>query len=369
MSGWLRIAVAGGAVAAVLLTARSARSDDPVSSAVRYNREIVRIFDRKCLSCHGPGSIGMPLSSYREVRPWSRAIREEIVEGHMPPTSAVRGYARLKDDIALTPRELATILTWVDGGVPRGDESDLPPLPKPAPAVEPDHAVPLPDQQLPGDGADVVRTVTTETGLQEDRWVRLLQFRPGDRRLLRAAFVSIAAPAGTPVWAGSWVPWQTEVSAPTPGAFRVPRGSRLTVELHYRAGEAPAVDKSSVALFFAPDGTWQAMESLALTPVPATAKSKVPVGKAEATIKKDVVLWGIRLELPADGPAVEVTARKPGGQVDVLLWVPRARADWPAPFIFQEPVSLPAGSVIAVTSSGTPGQLRTRTILTFHNAP
>ncbi|MGF2075976.1 hypothetical protein, partial [Enterococcus casseliflavus] len=81
-----------------------------------FNREIVRIFDRKCLSCHGPDSMAMPLTNYREVRPWSRAIREEIVEGHMPPTSAVRGYARLKDDIALTPRELATILTWVDGG-------------------------------------------------------------------------------------------------------------------------------------------------------------------------------------------------------------------------------------------------------------
>ena len=40
-----------------------ARSDDPVSSSVRFNREIVRIFQRKCVSCHAKDTIAMPLTT------------------------------------------------------------------------------------------------------------------------------------------------------------------------------------------------------------------------------------------------------------------------------------------------------------------
>ena len=355
------------AMAVLLLTSSIARSDDPVTSAVRYNREIVRIFDRKCLSCHGPGGIAMSLATYREVRPWSRAIREEIVEGRMPPTSAVRGYARLEDDIGLTPRELATILTWVDGGVPRGEESDLPSLQKPVVAAEPNVTVSIPAQQVPGEGVDVVRRVTVATGIHEERWLRSVRIRPGDRRLLRAAYVSIAAADGSSVWAGSWVPWQTEVAPAAPGAFRLTPGARLVIELHYRGGDAPAVDASAVELFFAGEGTWRPMHSLALAPTSAATAKGATSGQAVFALKRAALIWGIRLELSADGPAIEVTARKPDGPVEVLLWVPHARADWPAPFIFQDPISLPAGTEIRVTISGTAAQRRTRAVLTLHD--
>jgi hypothetical protein len=355
------------AVAVLLLTSSIARSDDPVTSAVRYNREIVRIFDRKCLPCHGPGAMAMSLATYREVRPWSRAIREEIVEGRMPPTSAVRGYARLEDDIGLTPRELATILTWVDGGVPRGEDSDLPSLPKPAAAAAPNVTITIPAQQVPGQGEDVVRRVTVDTGIDKERWLRSVQIRPGDRRLLRAAYVSIVAADGSSVWAGSWVPWQTAVAPAAPGAFRLTPGARLVIELHYRGGDGPAVDASAVALFFAGEGTWRAMHSVALAPTPAAAGGAT-AGQAAFALKRAALIWGIRLELSADGPSVEVTARKPDGAVEVLLWVPQARAEWPAPFIFQDAISLPAGTEIRVTISGTAAQRRTRAVLTLHDA-
>jgi len=363
--GWV---IGAAALGMLLFTSSPARSDDPVASSVRFNREIVRIFDRKCLACHGRNAIGMPLSTYREVRPWSRAIREEIVEGRMPPTSAVRGYARLKDDISLSPRELATILTWVDGGVPRGDDSDLPASPKAALPATPDHAITLPAQPVPGGGEDVVRHVTVASGLDQARWVRTFEVRPGDRRLLRAAFVSILAADGTSVWAGSWVPWQTAVNASAPGAFLIPRGARLVVDLHYRGGDAPASDTPTIALFFAGDGEWSPMQSVSLAPRPSTSAAASKVSKAETVLDKNSLIWGIRLDLPADGVSAEVTARRPDGPVEVLLWVPRSRTEWPAPFYFQEPVALPAGTVISVTTAGTAAPSGARAVLTLHRA-
>ena len=69
-------------------------ADDPVSSTVSFNREIIRIIQRKCEPCHAPGGLAMSLSDYRDARAWGRAIREELVEHRMPPAIVARPHAR-----------------------------------------------------------------------------------------------------------------------------------------------------------------------------------------------------------------------------------------------------------------------------------
>ena len=255
------------AVLIILGVSVPARSDDPVTSAVRFNREIIRIFDRKCLSCHAPGGIAMSLATYRDARPWFRAIREEIVEQRMPPWSAARGYTRFEGDIGLTPRELTTILTWVDGGVPKGDD-ERPSRIERQRRTRRSRKAGLPRGASgatdPGNAEDVIRRVTIHCSLTTDRWVRHLQVRPGDRRLLRAAFVSVVSNGQRTAWAGAWTPWQPSVTAPTPGAFLIRAGSRLEVELHYRGQDAATTDRSAIEFFFAPDGKWREMISLAI---------------------------------------------------------------------------------------------------------
>src|SRR5689334_14871115 len=106
------------AAAAVLILAVSShvRADDPVSSSVRFNREIVRILQRRCIACHAPGRLSIPLVNYRDVREWGRAIREEVVEQRMPPSTAAPGYGRFENALGLTFRETTTLLSWLDGG-------------------------------------------------------------------------------------------------------------------------------------------------------------------------------------------------------------------------------------------------------------
>ena len=102
-------------------------ADDPVSTNVSFNREIIRIIQRKCEPCHTPGGLAFSLSDYRDARVWGRAIREELVEHRMPPAIVARGYGDHESDPSLNAREMATFLTWLDGGMPRGDEADRPP--------------------------------------------------------------------------------------------------------------------------------------------------------------------------------------------------------------------------------------------------
>lgn len=372
------VLAAGLALLIVIGLSAPVQSDDPVTSAVRFNREIVRIFQRKCLACHSPGGIAMSLATHRDARPWARAIREEIVEQRMPPWSAARGYARFENDIGLTPRELTTILTWVDGGVPKGDDADLPASAAGSADLHAsaDHSLALPPQPVPGGGEDVIRRITVDSALTTDRWVQQVRFRPGERRLLRAAFVTVVPPAGRAerqaggavsqsVWVAAWTPWQAAIVPPSGGAFLIRAGSRLTIELHYRGLETPSIDRSAVEMMFAAGDAWN--ESISITMPAGLARRAAARRTVDSVLARATTIWALRPESLSEGQSLEVTARKPDGSVEVLLWIPRYHADWPSPFVLTQPVALPQGTLVRVTSAGTPQPSGARAILAVHH--
>jgi hypothetical protein len=126
---WWALALAGGTL--------PASAHDVITTKITWNREIIRILDAHCLSCHRPGGTAFSLATYNEGRPWAKAVQEEVLERRMPPWGAVKGYADYKNDQALTPEQLEVIGLWVDGGAPEGEDKDLPPPPK-FPAAAPD---------------------------------------------------------------------------------------------------------------------------------------------------------------------------------------------------------------------------------------
>jgi len=68
--------------------------------------------------------------TYKDARPWAKAIKEEVLERRMPPFAAVKGFGEIKDDSAMTQEELHLIADWVEGGSPEGDDPKLlPPMP------------------------------------------------------------------------------------------------------------------------------------------------------------------------------------------------------------------------------------------------
>jgi hypothetical protein len=103
----------------------------------------------------------MALTTYEEVRPWARAIREEVLARRMPKWHIVRGYGDFANDRSLSPFEIALITAWVDGGAPRAlpkttaaASAATPTSPRlPAPFVPPAHTrsatVPCSARRLP----------------------------------------------------------------------------------------------------------------------------------------------------------------------------------------------------------------------------
>jgi hypothetical protein len=109
----------------LLVIAGNALAHDIITTNLSFTRDVSRIFDRHCLSCHGPNA-EIPLSNYEQARPWAVAIKEQVLSRAMPPWGAVKGFGNLKPDHALTQEEILIIAAWVIGGAPQGDPAWLP---------------------------------------------------------------------------------------------------------------------------------------------------------------------------------------------------------------------------------------------------
>jgi hypothetical protein len=322
---------------AIVAATRPVRSDDPVSSSVRFTGEIVRIFERKCLACHGRDSLSIPLANYRDVRSWGRAIREEIVEQRMPPWTVARGYGRFRNDLSLSARETTTVLSWIDGGMPRGEDRDLPVPPHTAPVVAPDLRVALPAQRIPALAEDVVRRVSVAVAIDRDRPIARLVLTPGDRRVLRGALIFEGGADRTGRWLGAWLPWQRESAPPAPHGFRLSRGATISVELHYRGDDHDVTDESLIEVYYAPE-TSPPIDELSVR------------GSVPARLAQQATVWAI-VPSPGDvAQSLELTARRPDGSVDVLLWIPRLHREWPQALLLDSPLALPAGTSLSLVT-------------------
>lgn len=113
-------------VASLLLASGAMCAHDVITTPITWTREISRIVLKKCSGCHTAKGPAFPLTTYQEVRPWIVAIREEVLRRTMPPWGAVKGFGDFSNDTSLTPEEIELILKWSDGGVPEGEEKDLP---------------------------------------------------------------------------------------------------------------------------------------------------------------------------------------------------------------------------------------------------
>src|SRR2546427_7985362 len=85
----------------LFLYGRTAYADDPVT----FNRQVVRIFQQHCQTCHRPGNIApFSLLTYADARPWARAIRDAVLLKKMPPWKPA-GPHRSKEKMARCCRD------------------------------------------------------------------------------------------------------------------------------------------------------------------------------------------------------------------------------------------------------------------------
>jgi hypothetical protein len=177
-------------VVAVLALPGTANAQQAAAPEVTYTKDIAPILQRSCENCHrAEGVAPMSLSTYEEVRPWARAIKQRTGigprAGVMPPWYAEKniGIQEFQNDPSLSDEEIAKIATWADNGAPRGNPADMP-----AAKTYADNAVwAIGTPDLIVKTTDIVVKANTpdwwgeipsvETGLTEDRYVVALEVK------------------------------------------------------------------------------------------------------------------------------------------------------------------------------------------------
>jgi len=352
------VVLAGSVVAgALLLKPETVYTHTPITTSIVFQKEIARIFQRKCFQCHTDGNISMSLTTYKDARPWAVAIKEEILERRMPPWSAVNGYGHFANDMSLTAREVSIILAWADGGAPSGvllaDESKPPVFVPPLTGWEqgtPDVVVTVAkDQKVAAGSPDRTARFEVASGLDRSRWLRALQLNPGDRRGIRYAAIYEAASGR---WLGTWTPSNPVNSLPAGVGIQLPAKARLVVEIGYRGTEEPVSGAAELGLYFSAKRPPQAAMPLEISAAPisvAPGKTREKV-RTETVLKTATTASALWPRLGAGAKSVEVTAIKPDGVVEPLLWLKNYRPDWPSSYVFREPVTLPAGTRVIMTA-------------------
>jgi len=258
--------------ATVKVTVAGARmTSAPVAptAPVTYARDVSRIFQAKCTQCHHPGTgAPMSLTTYEEVRPWARSIRTRVASHEMPPWHLDKtvGIKKYKNDLSLNENDIATITRWVDADAPRGNVTDLP-----APqtfAPEDAWHIGKPDLVVKMDKTHTMYTkgpdwwidYFADTGLKEDRWIKAMEVRPGNRRIVHHTVVYAIepdAPAGTPesgVMLHEYAVGKYGDTFNDSTGRMLKAGTRLRFDMHYFAIGEELTDQTEIAFIFYPKG-------------------------------------------------------------------------------------------------------------------
>src|SRR5436853_4205884 len=119
------VALLAVGIAAMSASMKATVGED--SSSVTFYKDVLPILQKNCQTCHRPGEIApMSFMTYKDTRPWAKAIKTAVVSRQMPPWFADPNYGHFANDRRLSDADTKTLSAWADEGASEGDEKDKP---------------------------------------------------------------------------------------------------------------------------------------------------------------------------------------------------------------------------------------------------
>ena len=89
----------------------------PAPKEATFHKHVEPVLQARCQNCHRPGEAApMSLLTYKDARPWAKAIKEAVLVRKMPPWFADPKHGEFANDRRLSQDEIDTLTAWVDGG-------------------------------------------------------------------------------------------------------------------------------------------------------------------------------------------------------------------------------------------------------------
>ncbi|QDU98975.1 redoxin domain-containing protein [Lignipirellula cremea] len=350
---------------------------------VTWCRDVAPILFQNCVACHREGAVApFALTRYEDAARRAAWIAEVTRQRRMPPWKARPGFGHFQGERFLNQDEIATLAAWAKADAPQGDAADLPPTPSFPDGWllgKPDMVVRMPQAiEIPADGADVFRYIAIPLDIPEDKYLSAVDFHAGNPLVVHHAIIA-AGPEGffeemtagaempgfdplkdgLPRWLrlqqrggkgfqllGAWAPGSRPFRFPDGVGAPLRKGSTLLLQVHYAPSGKPETDQSEIAFYFCRTPVTRMAGGVGLN----VMNLKIPAGEAEhrvstsMTLPVDATLLGLGPHMHLLGRQMKVTAVKPDGTVEPLIWVDDWDWNWQGQYRFARPIRLPQGT-------------------------
>ncbi len=364
----MRVALRSLVAAGFVLAAASSAAAAPT-----FSKDVAPILYKNCVECHRPSAMApMSLMTFDDARPWARAIKQKVVRREMPPWGADPAVGKFSNDVSLSQADIDTISAWVDAGAAEGNRAELPKAPVFAEGWsigQPDHVFKMIKPfTVPADGTVPYVYITVPTNLKEDIWVRGIELRPSDRRVVHHIISDMVEDDGKPESGEPRLAKDRErkeiggVGGLVPGrlygvfeegvARKIPAGADIVLQMHYTTIGQAVVDQTEIGVILAKEppsrlrveGGGQ-MPNVTFVIPPNHPNYEVT---AKKVMDKDTYLTQVYPHMHVRGKSVQYKILFPDGREEIVLSVPKYDFNWQTSYRLAEPKFMPKGSTLMV---------------------
>ncbi len=353
----------------------------PTQPLVTFNRDIAPILYHSCAQCHRPGEAApFPLLTYNDAKSHARQIAEVTRSRFMPPWLPEPGEPKFADELRLSDDEITRIQEWVEQGTVEGNPADLPAMPKFAEGWQlgkPDVVVKATRAfMMPASGSDNYWNFVFRTPVDRTRWLKAMEIRPGDKRVVHHANVLVdreqtarhlekepgAGFAGMELTIESeifdpdshflfWKPGSVPYMEPDNMALRLDKNTDLILNAHLQPSGKPESIQPTLGLYFTDKPATLhpillQMENDRMLNIPAGARDFLVTD--DFTLPVDVQVLAIYPHAHYLGKDLRAIATLPDGTLKTLIHIPDWNLNWQAVFRYAQPVRLPKGTTISM---------------------
>ena len=350
---------------------------------VTFNKHIAPLMFHYCSTCHRPGEAApFALLTYADARKHAKQIVTVTGRRYMPPWLPEAGYGDFAGERRLREDQLRLIAEWVQQGSVEGDAADLPNMPSFTEGWQigpPDLVVQMPKPyRLAASGGDVFRNFVVPVDLKETKYVRAIELRPGNKRIVHHANIWIDrrqslrrrdGEDGQPGFPGMenvstearsdsfdpdshflfWKPGTVTEPEPEGMNWRLDPGTDLILNLHLQpSGKEETVQPVIGFYFSAQPPRLHPM----LVQMEDDGAIDIPPGAREFAVTDHVTLpMGVEVlaiypHAHYLGKQIEAWASLPDGKRVWLIKIAGWDINWQAVYRYRKPVWLPKGTTV-----------------------